>query len=673
MLAAVAFLLGCGVPAVRRGLDPALGDATAVAALLVAVAVALAPARGWIVCAALLLGLARAPQRPPAVVFATRPVVLDGRCLAWQPLPEGGIRGWLDTLCSPDGRALDREERRLAFTSPQSDAVPALGATLRVAGVLVATPAGTRLERACWLARSGGATPVSVVTRWRHALRLHLQARLPAGESALACSLVLGDPLSDQEELAEAYRRLGLLHILAVSGMHLWLYDVLLRRLLPRRLAALRWPALLLAALLSGGEAPVMRALSAVLLRDGMAARGRRVSAWTLWAAALWVEVALVPPRPADIGLLLSYAATAGLIAAPAARTSAWLRRVLQPSLAAFAATAPWMHALQGTVEPWTVLLTPLLAPLFPLRLALYALACTPLGGVCNPVLHAVRAAEGAVLGVAERLPGSPWAMPQVPTAAVAAAAAAVLMTLTGTWPRAPAARATGAVLALALLVLPAPRRPGLVVLPVGHGLAAVIAGDRESFAFDLGSADLRPRRLLDAVLLPELARRHWPLPAQGATSHPDSDHTNALQLLEERHGLRRLAAGPGQTLDLPELRPLAARLVGVRPALDADRNGSGMVLELRGPRFRAVLLGDQYGHALRQLTAVLEPGPLDVLLLPHHGLTTDGLPELLDHLRPRMVWAACGRNDWPLPAAAVAARRGIALRTTLEGPLALP
>jgi len=503
----------------------------------------------------------------------------------------------------------------------------------------------------------------------RQIVSRRLDEALPPPEAGMGRALLLGDRSAVPEERYQAYRRLGLLHLLAVSGLHLWLWDALLRLLLRGPLGVLRPVLLGAAALLAGARPAVVRALSMILLRDFLARRGRRAGGPALLAAALWVELAILSPRPAGIGLLLSYSATAALVFTQAPAGASRLRKILQPSLGAFLGTAPWLHALQGTLEPWSVPLTPLLALLLPFRLVFSALACLPgpWGIPAAGLLEGMGRAEGALLAGCEHLPASPWCLPQVSSLQVALVCLAGLLLLRGPAPR---RGALAGLLLLASLPLAPQSRPGLAALRVGHGLAVVVAGERASLLFDLGSGELSPATLLDRRLLPFLAQHHWPLPHQGVASHGDHDHVNGFPLLARRSGLEFRTAPPGSSRILPGLEPFQVRLWGCRAAGIGQSNAGGRVLEIRAPGFRAVLIGDQFGYSLRDLLGRLEPGPIDVLLLPHHGLTTDGLPELLDHLQPREAWASCGAGDLPLPAAPVLERRGIPLRTTLAGPL---
>ncbi len=691
MRAGGAFLLAAGWSAVQGGIPPGWAQGAAFLALVAGAAGCLTGKGGPVLAAAFLMGFARSPSLQPAL-GPPRPVALQGRLRTARRDPEGGWRGELDRLAGPDGRPLDRPERRLTWFSlndparrgapaggggptrggapTEGGAPPPAGTGLRVTGLLVPGRADPRLVKAAWTcAAPGSQPPLSPLAGMRQVVSRRLDEALPPAEAGMGRALLLGDRSAVPEERYQAYRRLGLLHLLAVSGLHLWLWDALLRLLLRGPFRALR-PALLgAAALLAGARPAVVRALSMIFLRDFLARRGRRAGGAPLLAAALWVELAILAPRSAGVGLLLSYSATAALIFTRAPAGASRLRKVFQPSLGAFLGTAPWLHALQGTLEPWSVPLTPLLALFLPFRLILSALACLPgpWGIPAAFLLRGLGLGEGTLLGWCEHLPASPWCLPQVSSLQVAAVCLAGILLLHR--PTLRRALLAGALLLAAISVSPR-SRPGLAALQVGHGLAVVVAGEQASLLFDLGSGELSPPTLLDRRLLPFLAQRHWPLPHQGIASHADHDHVNGFPLFARRTRLEFLRVPAGSARRLPGLEPFQARLFGCRAAGIGQSNAGGRVLEIRSPGFRAVVIGDQFGYSLRELLGRLEPGPIDVLLLPHHGLTTDGLPELLDHLQPREAWASCGAGDPPLPAAPVLKRRGIRLRTTLQGSL---
>jgi competence protein ComEC len=74
---------------------------------------------------------------------------------------------------------------------------------------------------------------------------------------------------------------------------------------------------------------------------------------------------------------------------------------------------------------------------------------------------------------------------------------------------------------------------------------------------------------------------------------------------------------------------------------------------------------------------AGLDLGPVDVLKVSHHGSADDGLPALLDRLRPRLATVSAGahnRYGHPAPATlrALRAAGAAVLRTDRDGTIRL-
>ncbi len=177
---------------------------------------------------------------------------------------------------------------------------------------------------------------------WVDAGRNHARRRIDAtfapAAAPMARALVLGeDDLEESESLA--FKRSGLAHLLAVSGTHLVFAVVALVQAARFLLVRIEWLAArydmsrvaaaagaVLAPLyadFAGGSGSAWRAawmLSAALLSR---AAGRRPNASRAVAASLLVAAALDPLAAFDISLLLSAAATAGLLVIG----RAWARR----------------------------------------------------------------------------------------------------------------------------------------------------------------------------------------------------------------------------------------------------------------------------------------------------------------------------------------------------------
>jgi competence protein ComEC len=145
--------------------------------------------------------------------------------------------------------------------------------------------------------------------------------------------------------------------------------------------------------------------------------------------------------------------------------------------------------------------------------------------------------------------------------------------------------------------------------------------------------------------------------------SHGQSDHAGGLgELLEAIpvgrivHGvvdppLRRLALAAGSsplrlaeggqlnvgTLRLTALWP-PRELVG-QPA--EDPNSLCLVLVAEWRHFSMLLPGDAEAEA-----APIDPGPIDVLKVAHHGSEDAGLDSFLDHIAPRLAVISVGEDN---------------------------
>jgi competence protein ComEC len=363
------------------------------------------------------------------------------------------------------------------------------------------------LDQAIWQPLDQARSPSSWIQAVRSWVRLRLHSKLAKTDAGLARALLLGESQAAPVDQRSAYRQLGLLHLLCISGLHFWVWGGLLRRLLPSKVRWLRWPCLLVLAGLAQFSAPVVRAATALVLREWLAARGRACLAWQLWACALWVELARSSGLP--MGFLLSYAATAGLLWTPHAPGRHWLLRTLLPSAAAFLATAPLVHTWQATLEPWSIPLTPVFASLLPFRLLGSALTCLP-GGAWfgNGLFTSTRFLEDLCLDLLAGLPGTPWPLPHFSSMNVSLACAVCLLLL-----RMRAKVAWSSSLALTGFSLvawapdPSASQSRTVALHSDPGNWVVASADSGSWLIPLDNDRLASRLKLGSGLLPFLAQ----------------------------------------------------------------------------------------------------------------------------------------------------------------------
>jgi len=189
----------------------------------------------------------------------------------------------------------------------------------------------------------------------------HIGTRLEGGEGAIATTLATGDRGAIAEEDAQAMRRSGLAHLLAISGLHVSALIAGVIFLVYRLLAlssrlALGWPLLLIAAgagavagigytLLTGAQVPTVRSCIAALLVLGGLALGREaislrlVGAGALIVLLLWPEVLVGPSFQmsfAAVTVIIALAETQWFRGLTHAREEGWAMKVARFLLALF-------------------------------------------------------------------------------------------------------------------------------------------------------------------------------------------------------------------------------------------------------------------------------------------------------------------------------------------------
>src|SRR5262249_19739342 len=108
------------------------------------------------------------------------------------------------------------------------------------------------------------------------------------------------------------------------------------------------------------------------------------------------------------------------------------------------------------------------------------------------------------------------------------------------------------------------------------------------------------------------------------------------------------------------------------RPLGGADPNEEALVLLARWRDFSMLLTADAEAESVP-----LDPGPVDVLKVAHHGSEDAGLDALLDRTRPRLAVISVGAdNPYGHPTAAtlrsLGAHRVRVLRTDRDGTIVI-
>jgi competence protein ComEC len=560
---------------------------------------------------------------------------------------------------------------------------------------------------------------------------------MPAREAALARGFVLGEDEEIDEKTKQDFRRAGLSHLLAVSGQNVMLLALLATPLLAALGIPLRerlvWLLALIAVYvpLAGAGPSIQRA--AVMGAAGLVATlaGRRSSRLYALLLGLIVTLAVDPGVAADIGWQLSFAAVAGIFvfAGPlrdwflswrggsgesghGASPGHWRRALAEGAaitIAATLATAPLIafhfEALSTTTLFANLLALPAVAPAMWLGMLTIAAAQVP--GVPVEPLNALAALPLAYVAQVASWCASPsWAEVHVHLGPGGLIASYAVL-----------ASAFVLVLAIRAKVRTHPRRERRWVLAVGASAAVAVlylssgegappappAGLRVS-VLDVGQGDailLRPARapavLVDAGppgdgIVAKLREEGVDRLGAVVVTHDESDHSGGVEellgsipvdrLVSARLGreLRAQAAADGIVtvrlaaggllrsgrLRLEALWPppelLAAPLAGTDP------NAQALVLLARWGRFSMLLTADAEAEAVP-----IDPGPVDVLKVAHHGSDDSGLGALLGRAQPRLAVISVGDGNpfgHPTPAtlATLAGHDVRTLRTDRDG-----
>ncbi|MEO7795970.1 MAG: ComEC/Rec2 family competence protein, partial [Thermoanaerobaculia bacterium] len=648
--------------------------------------------RAGVRIAALFLGLlsARLQPAPRLEGFdAERPVEAVGRIASeWRSEP-GGASARLEVALVSQGQRRWIEPPAARLELAGGIALPAPGSQVRLRGRMTRSPGlanahaippgGYRLrvksERLLTVER-----PPTLLARGL--TRLQLTVARPLVECArghpgigYARGLLLGelDDVPTRERLA--FRRAGLAHLLAVSGMNVALVAGVAAALGSfcgrRARLALVSTAVLMHLALVGPVPSLLRAtIMAAVALLGLALERRALALQSLALAA--AAMAAIDPRLVrDLGFCLSCSATFGLVVLAPTMLAGWpvrrhaLAQALAVSWSAQAATLPWALAAFSYISPAAPLLNLLAVPLAGLLLvgALGWIALALLAPGVREVAALPLDLLAAPFAWLPALPTGPWFCLPLPASwAVGCLLAGLALGAS----RSPRAVRNALLLALLLTASPPPRAPERpevewVVADVGQGDGMLLRlGDSAVLVDGGGGAGLRRGRDFAAqVWLPLLAERGITRLDAVIVSHGDSDHCGGLIDAASYVPIDEVWAAPelmasacvGELLALSRatFRGLVAgdraRLGGLGfEALGPQREGSGkdndrsLVLLLEAEGRRLLLTGDvERSGEIALLTRAPQALRCDLLKVAHHGSASSSEAAFLEAARPRM------------------------------------
>ena len=622
----------------------------------------------------------------------------------------------------------------------------ALGAVSAVACVTLALASVDGQRRRLWACACASAVGVVVrlvfgplpgvdvtqlvpVDALRAELARPLRMLVPEPESGILLGVVLGQRASISPDLAHAFAVSGTTHLLAISGFNMTLVGTAIALALRGRVPPLVRAAATVVAILSYsvlvGLAPsVMRAaLMASVASCGLAS-GRRAATANALCVAATAMLFFDPAAIADLGFLLSAAATGGLVLwqAPLAERFAQLpgavREGLATTLAASAPTLPIVAAAFGRVSIVSPIANLVAVPLFP-PLMLTAALASAIGALsldlARPVALVAYGWALALRVVVETFAALPVAAVSVPSGPMTGAA--VALALVAAWRGASLVRAhlrvppialpsiarRAALLAVpraALLAVPAFVVAGVIAWPSADPevrVRALDVGQGDAYLVELGAATVLidggpdPARLIEELgaSLPPWRRRIDVI----ALTHAHIDHGAGLIAALDRYEvgmtLEPVGLNPGPLADLwadgisrahakrhavragQRLRVADAVITVLSPEDDPRVDTPSLVLRIERGRFSALFMGDATDEALADLLLHPEGLRSRVYVPPHHGAGTPHAVTLVDAVRPEVALISVGagnRYGHPTPETLAALGGIMTFRTDRDG-----
>lgn len=522
----------------------------------------------------------------------------------------------------------------------------------------------------------------------RHRLTLFLMDAMGEEGGAYAAAILLGSRDYIQAEDMAAFQDIGMAHVLSVSGWHVGILAMLIGVLfrptrLPRGMKV-GVQALIFAgyAMLTGGNAPVVRAALLLLLREvGMLRRHRNLSLHLLCVSAA-VQLCAAPAQLMSASFQLTYSAIAGILL-----VNPWLKRRFSPvspslakvwetfsvALSAQIGILPvqlyWFGELPVLSLVMNVALMGLMSGVMTLFWVTLAVLPVPLlgkalasavGQLTAWLLAGIRALAG-VAGMSLWTKEPEWF-----------AFIGWLMLIAGLSVLLPerSVRHRRRLILIGVIILLA----GLVPIPhrgtewmqmsVGEADAALLWDDEQVIVVDAGEEPndlhyyLRDQRLsVDLLILTHLHSDHaggaaafvdmlipvercvLPVDAEKA-AEMDESLLDALDRLRET-GTEIVHASRGDEIDLPNGRMtvLWPQKGTVRPGQDANASCLVLLADIRGTAM--LLMGD--------LTSTYEmycAEPADILKAAHHGSKASTSQAFLNQVGPQVILLSCGTAE---------------------------
>lgn len=552
--------------------------------------------------------------------------------------------------------------------------------------------------------------PVGLTSRIRQDFVNRVTQLLPNDDAAAVLLAVgVGARHRISREQWERYAITGTSHLMAISGLHIGLaaggifllawaiFALFCRRLNVRDVALVT--AVLAAgiyAAVSGFAVPARRAFLMAMLAAAAVLLRHRLNVATLLAIPCLLLLFADPISIQSPGFRLSFAAVAILLWSlhsrflePLPRDGAWfdypgvgqvignLRRLGTLQVALLTGLFPLTVLIFGRFSLVAPPMNLLVLPLFNFITVPFCLVGMILQGPLQPLgdqllgiaYHSIRLVLSLV-SLAAELPGvRAEILPAERLGIVIALLPCVHVVFPRGWP---GRKLAWIAMAAVMLYRPPAPPPGCLdyhVLDVGQGLAVVLRAGEHTVLFDTGPAFRSGSSTADIVVIPFLRSRGIARLDTLIVSHADQDHAGGVAAIANQFAIGSTLVGetlPGSDLQQVPCSTASSWIAGgvrfrfLHPAPDAawDGNNASCVLEVTTGNHKILLTGDIETPVEATLLEKSLTGPVNTVIVPHHGSRTSSSPDFVDRLRPQLAIVSAGfGNRWGFPKADVVRR----------------
>ena len=533
----------------------------------------------------------------------------------------------------------------------------------------------------------------------RHQILDLLDNLLPEDTAPFAKALLLGDRVDLSYETSTAFQASGIMHIIAVSGLHVTILYTLIHNLCLRRrwlVALIGLPTLAFFAAAAGFSPSVIRACIMQGLMILAALLNREYDGPTELSFACLVMMVANPMVVVSVSFQLSVGCIIGILLfrdrimecmnrnrdteAPRwrLRIRDWFTSSVSMTLSAMSLTTPltaWHFRTVSIVGIVTNLLT-----VWVISFIFYGLMAVCAASLLSPAVAAFLGRVIAfpiryVLCISKLLAG-------FPLAAVYTESIYIILWLFFCYlllglflimrKKSPGILAGCGAMTLCLCIAISWIEPltddcRMTVLNVGQGQCILLQSDGKSFLVDCGgdndqaAADLAARRLLsqgisrlDGIILTHYDRDHaggihyllTRIPAD-VVFMPEYEDESGIRAQLEQQCTNNIVYVDGDLL----LRYESTEITIFGPVVPDFDNESSLAVLFRGENCDILITGDRSDFGERILLKTAEIPDLEILVAGHHGSKTSTCEELLSATMPEIVAISVGKNYYGHPA----------------------